>query len=208
MTIFGKLKMLRETLLLASRSPARARLLSAAGVSFKVAVPKVDEAVIKARMYTNQASPAQAANALAEAKALQLSRKEPKVLVLGADQLLVCDHLWFDKPGDQNSLREQILTLQGRWHTLWTAAVMMRNGERVWHTQQEARLRMRPLTEAEIQRYVAAAAPRAVSCVGGYEIEGIGVNLFTEVKGDMFVIQGLPLLEVLQALRELARESL
>ena len=194
-----------DPLVLASGSPARARLLRDAGVDFTAVRPAVDEAALKAALKADGIDPAGAAETLAEAKALQISLRAPDALVLASDQLLVCGETWFDKPQDRDNLRAQIGTLQGRWHSLWTAAVLMRGGQRFWHTRQEAKLLMRPLTPAEIDTYTAAASDAVLSCVGGYEIEGLGANLFSAIQGDTFVIQGLPLLEVLQALRDQGR---
>ena len=194
-----------DPLVLASGSPTRARLLTAAGVRFEAIRPGVDEDALKASLRADGLDPAGAAETLAEAKALQLSLRAPDALVLGSDQLLVCGQAWFDKPQNRDNLQAQISTLQGRWHSLWTAAVLMRGGQRIWHTRQEARLLMRPLTPDEIGAYVAAVGDNVLACVGGYEIEGLGANLFSAIQGDTFVIQGLPLLEVLQALRDQGR---
>ncbi len=194
-----------DPIVLASGSAARARMLTAAGVEFEAIRPGVDEDAIKASLKADQAPPANATETLAEAKALQISLRAPDALVLGSDQLLVCGEAWFDKPQDADNLRAQISTLQGRWHSLWTAAVLMRGGQRIWHTRQEAKLLMRPLNLEEIDAYTKAAGDSVLSCVGGYEIEGLGANLFNTIQGDTFVIQGLPLLEVLQALRDQGR---
>lgn len=194
-----------DPLVLASGSQSRIRLLNSAGVSFEAIKPSVDEAAIKLTLKSDGAEPANAAETIAEAKALQLSLRAPDALVLGSDQLLVCGDSWFDKPRDRENLQAQISTLQGRWHSLWTAAVLIRGGQRVWHTRQEARLLMRPLSESEIESYAATAGPSVLSCVGGYEIEGLGANLFSKIEGDAFVIQGLPLLQLLQALRDQGR---
>ena len=200
--------MIDGPLILASASSTRARLLSAAGIRFETIHPGIDERALKAALKSDGIDSAAAAETLAEAKALQISLRVPEALILASDQLLVCGEVWFDKPRDYSNLIAQIQTLQGRWHSLWTAAVLMRGGQRIWHTRQQAKLLMRPLEPEEIKAYANQAGESVLSCVGGYEIEGLGANLFTKIEGDTFVIQGLALLEVLEALRNQGRAPL
>ena len=109
-------------LILASASPTRRALLDAAGLTFEARATYVDEASLKARMRRVGGSAADAAMALAHAKAAALTVPGDAV-VIGADQILVCGDAWFDKPADMAAARAQLLALRSAPHTLVTAVV-------------------------------------------------------------------------------------
>ena len=189
-------------LVLASTSAARRALLAAAGVSAELAAPHVDEAELKASLAAAGARPRAIADALAEAKAVKISRRVPDGLVLGADQLLVrADGRIFDKPGSLSEAADQLRALAGTTHRLLTAAVIAEGGAPVWRTLDIATLAMRPLSESFIADYLAAEGDAVLGCVGAYRLEGRGAQLFTPVSGDFFTVLGLPLLAVLDYLR-------
>jgi septum formation protein len=189
-------------LILASASPARARLLAAAGLLFEQRPAAVDEEAVRAALQAEQASPADAATALAELKAQRVAREgPPDAVVLGADQILTCAGRWFAKPSDLAEARAQLMELAGRAHELATAVVGLRGGARIWHSVSQARLWLRPCSAAFLDDYLASVGERALAAVGAYQIEGPGAQLFARIEGDHFAIQGLPLLEVLEFLR-------
>lgn len=194
------------SLVLASASPARRTMLEAAGVPVTVEPARIDEAAVKAAMRAEAAPPRDLADTLAELKACRVSARRPDVLVLGADQVLVLDGRVLDKPADMEEARAQLLALRDKRHMLLSAAVIALDGEPVWRHIGQARLRMRPFTDAFLERYLAAAGEAVLGSVGAYHLEGIGAQLFAEVQGDHFTVLGLPLLEVLGYLR--AREVL
>ena len=189
------------TLVLASASAARAMLLRRAGVPFRVDAAGIDEAEAKRSLESEGADAAALATALAELKALRVSRRQPGALVLGADQILECNGVRFDKPPDLAHARAQLRALSGRTHALVSAAVVVRDGERLWHATDLARLTMRPLGEAFIDGYLGRVGKTALQSVGAYQLEGLGAQLFTKVEGDHFTILGLPLLPLLDFLR-------
>lgn len=186
---------------LASTSPARAAMLTAAGVGFTVQAPLVDEDGIKAGLIAEWARPDWIAGALAETKAVKVSRRVAG-LVLGADQVLVTvDGAMLDKPGDRAGAAAQLKALMGAEHRLIAAAVIAENGVAVWRARDSARLTMRVLSDAFIDDYLKREGDAVLGCVGTYRIERLGAQLFIKVSGDPFVIQGLPLLAVLDYLR-------
>lgn len=186
-------------LCLASGSTARAALLTGAGVPFRQVTPAVDEAAIKHAARAAGATPVAAALRLASAKARAVAAPG---LVLGADQLLVCDGAWFDKPPTLAAAATQLATLRGRGHTLPTAAVLMRDGATVWQHVAEPRLVMRPFSAAFIDAYLLAEGEAVLTSVGAYRIEGRGIQLFDRIEGEHAAILGLPLLALLGFLRE------
>lgn len=188
-------------LVLASQSPARRRLLEAAGVPFLAESPRVDEDEVKASLQAAGASPEQAAEQLAELKALKVSQRHPGAIVVGCDQLLVCEGRWFDKPADRAAALAQLEALQGRPHRLVTSVVAARDGQRLWHHQEAPRVTLRRLDRAALERYLDAAGASVLASVGAYHLEGLGAQLMARVEGDAFAIQGLPLLPLLDFLR-------
>ncbi len=188
-------------LILASGSRTRQTMLADAGVPFAVDVPRVDEDGIKAAMRAEGAPPGDVAEALAELKASRISPRYPGFLVVGCDQMLACDGRWFDKPADRAGAREQLLALRGRTHELISCAVVMRDGERLWHHIDRARLTMRPFTEAFLDEYLDRAGEAVLHSVGAYQLEGLGAQLFSRVQGDYFTILGMPLLPLLDFVR-------
>jgi septum formation protein len=189
-------------LVLASASPARARLLAAAGLVFEQRAAAVDEEAVRAALQAEEATPADAATALAELKAQRVAHEvPPDAVVLGADQILSCAGRWFAKPSDLAEARAQLEDLSGRAHELATAVVGCRGGARIWHSVAQARLRLRPCSAGFLDDYLASVGERALAAVGAYQIEGPGAQLFARIEGDHFAIQGLPLLEVLEFLR-------
>ena len=190
-----------KPLVLASASPSRRRLLEAAGVDLIVDPARVDEDAVKQSARAEGLAAADVAVMLAHIKAERVSARRPGAFVLGADQLLDSDDDWFDKPGTPEGLHRQLASLRGREHRLRTAAVIVRDGVRVWHHLAEPRLTMRRFSDDFLERYVKRFADRVVYNVGGYEIEGVGIQLFSKVTGDQFSIMGLPLLPLLEFLR-------
>jgi septum formation protein len=190
-----------EGLILASASTVRARLLAAAGVDFRIEPAELDEGLLKQASRVEGRDAAGCALALAEAKARQVAARCGRAVVIGADQLLVCGEVWFDKPADLGQARTQLQALRGRTHELVTAACAVQDGSRLWHAVSSPRLTMRHFTDVFLDDYIPAEAAGILGSVGAYRLEGRGVQLFEHVEGDYFAILGLPLLELLGFLR-------
>ena len=188
-------------LVLASRSPARARLLAEAGIDVGVDAAAVDETELKVLALARGDDPRRIALDLAEAKALAVSARRDG-LVIGADQTLELDGRLFDKPPSLDAARDQLTALRGREHRLHAAVAVVRGPTVLWRTVKTVSLWMRPVSDAFLDHYLAAEGAALLGCVGAYRLEALGVQLFDRIEGDYFTVLGLPLLPLLAFLRE------
>lgn len=188
-------------IVLASASRARLAMLERAGVSCIAMPAAVDETEISRGLAAEGAGPAEIAEALAEIKAQRISPKADGAMVIGADQVLDCEDTLFGKAADRAAARAHLQALSGKTHRLTSAVVCVRDGTRLWHQTDSARLSMRTLSPAFIDDYLDRMGDRVLHSVGGYEIEGLGAQLFTRIQGDVFTIMGMPLLPLLGFLR-------
>lgn len=187
-------------LILATASQTRLSLLRDAGIAAAAIPASIDEEAIKRAARRDGASPDDTALLLADLKARRVAK--PDAIVIGADQLLVCDGTWFDKPADRAAARTQLLMLRGRPHTLHTALVAYRDARRIWQHVACPRLTMRHFSEAALDAYLDLEGDRLLFSVGAYRLEGPGVQLFSAVEGEHAAILGLPLLALLAFLRQ------
>lgn len=188
------------TVTLASKSAARAAILKGAGVDFATADSGVDEALLKEGLLARDANPAQVAAALAREKALAVSRVRAG-LVIGADQTLDFEGRLYDKPPNLSTAAERLRALRGRTHALHAAVAVARDGQLVWETLSSAELIMRDFSDHFLSAYMDTEGQELLSSVGAYRLEGLGVQLFSEIRGDYFTILGLPLTGLLDLLR-------
>ncbi len=186
---------------LASGSRIRAELLRNAGLTFTVQKSNVDEEELKASMRAEGLSPKLQAEMLAETKATRVSAKVGG-LVLGADQMMSLNGEGFDKPASREEATARLKAFSGKPHYLESAAVIAMNGEPIWRHINRPKLTMRNLSDAFIEDYLDQIRDAAFESVGAYQLEGLGVQLFSKIEGDYFSILGLPLLEILTFLRD------
>jgi len=185
---------------LASKSSARQSLLKNAGVVFEAVVAGVDEEAAKAGLLAEGSAPRDVADALAEMKAVKVSTKRPG-LVIGADQTLDFAGRLIDKVETLDEARALLLELRGQTHKLHSAVVVARDGRPIWRLVDSAKLSVRPFSEAWLDGYLERRGDHILHCVGCYELEGEGVQLFDGVHGDYFTVLGLPLVGLLDFLR-------
>ncbi|EQB06110.1 septum formation protein Maf [Sphingobium quisquiliarum P25] len=189
-------------IVLASQSASRRALLQAAQVPFEALSPGVDEEAAKGALRADGLDARALADALAELKALRVSRRVAGALVLGCDQTLsLGDGSMIDKAVDRADAERILKLLSGQVHHLHSAAVIVLNGEPIWRHVERVRMTVRPLSDEFIASYLDREWDECRWCVGCYRIEGPGAQLFSRIEGSQFAIQGLPLLPLLDFLR-------
>jgi septum formation protein len=189
----------QKPLILASQSQVRQTLLANAGLSFEAKPAAIDERAIQKN--SGLVAAGEIAAHLAREKARFVSLQSPGRYVIGADQTLECDGRLFNKPAGRAGAIEHLHALAGRTHALHAAIAVARDGKPLFEDVSIARLTMRELSDGAIEAYLDAAGDAVTASVGAYQLEGLGVHLFSRIEGDHFTILGLPLLPLLAFLR-------
>ena len=212
----------RLRVVLASQSRSRRAMLEQAGLVFDVIPSDVNEAALRSAFEPertlDEEYPIEVAEMLAAAKAADVSARLPEALVIGCDQVLalasernmeISGKLWsaasyeiFEKPADITAARVHLSRLRGRVHQLHAAVVLVQGGEVLWTCTDSAELGMRDFSDAFLDQYLERVGTRVCDSVGAYQLEGLGVQLFEQISGDYFTILGMPLLPLLEELRE------
>ena len=185
--------------ILASSSTIRSAVLLHAGVTHTAIRPSVDEELLKIK-HANL-TPLQLSLALARDKALRISLAHRNDLVIGADQVLVCDGQLFSKPISIEDARSQLQQLRGRPHELITSLSVCQDHLQIWSSTVTATLWMREFSDKFLGEYLDCIRSDVTTSVGGYKLESRGIQLFDHIDGDHFAILGLPLLPLLAFLR-------
>ncbi len=191
-----------KPIVLASASRSRRALLENAGVAFEALATDVDEDEIKQVSLANGLSVEATALALAEAKAEAAQAMHPESLIIGADQMLALRAERYDKPVSMSAARSQLQAFRGKRHTLHSAVVLLGPQGKIWGHVEPAHIDMRNFSDAFLDAYLDQVGEDVMKSVGGYFMEGAGVQLFERVDGDFFTVLGLPLTPLLAALRD------
>ena len=192
---------MKQKIILASESSARKNLLQQAGVHFKCVAAKIDEDAIKNSLHSEGAKPNEIVDTLAEYKALRVANNFPNDIVIGSDQILVCNSIILSKVRTFDEAKKTLTFLKGKSHQLLSAAVIYENNKPVWRTVSRAQLFMRDFSDSYLDEYINTSNENILSSVGCYLLEDKGIGLFNRIQGDYFTILGFPLLEVLNFLR-------
>ncbi|RDV04051.1 Maf family protein [Undibacter mobilis] len=190
----------QQPLVLASKSDIRGKILAAAGLRFGIRPAQIDERAVEADAKVSDALAA--ARLLARAKAMAVAAQMPGHVVLGADQTLAHGSARLTKPASREEASSQLRILRGRTHELHSGLAVVRDGEVLFELVDTARLTMRDFSDRFLDDYLDMTGDVALTSVGAYQLEGIGIHLFDRVDGDYFTILGLPLLPLLKFFRD------
>ena len=186
-------------IILASGSQSRKQMLEDAGIPFVIIKTNTDEDTLKKKL--NHLPYEQQVIELAIAKAVDVSIENPDHIVIGGDQMCICDSKVFDKPGSVEKAIENLKLLSGTVHFQHSGICIYKNGNKLWEYSEVVKMTMHKLSEDEIINYVKLENP--VNAAGAYKFESLGCNLFSSVDGSSYTVRGMPLLPLLNKLREL-----
>lgn len=175
-------------------------MLDQAGVAHQAIPTAVDEAGVKQRF----ADPEMAALKLARVKALAVSGSHMEDWVIGSDSIVDVEGRMFDKPESRQQAGEHLRFFSGKAMRLISAVALARGGAVDWSHCDRAELQVRSLSDDFIHQYLEEEWPAVGGCVGVFRMEGRGVQLFSRVEGSHFTILGMPLIPLLNALRDRA----
>ncbi|MDB6452762.1 Maf family protein [Falsirhodobacter sp. 20TX0035] len=184
-------------LILATSSESRRQMMAKAGLVAEAIPARIDEEAVRASLDAEGAKPRDVADTLAEMKARKIAERHPDAIVIGGDQVLVFDGRIHGKPDTPDQARDQLRSMRGQTHQLLSAVVVYEEARPVWRHVAEARMVMRPFSDAWLDGYLQRNWDSVRHSAGAYKLEEEGVRLFTEVKGDWFTVMGLPLLPLL-----------
>ena len=189
-------------LILASGSQARRNMLMAVGLSFDTIPADIDEQSLMNHFLDQNSQITEITEELACAKALHVSEQHLDSFVIGSDQTLEFEGQLLSKACDENEAREKLCMLRGKTHLLHSSVCVMHKGRKVFLYTDTARLTMHDFDDQFLDKYMTKNADVLVSCVGSYDIEGLGAWVFEDVQGDHYTVMGMPLLPLLSFLRE------
>lgn len=180
---------------LASSSPYRRDLLERLRIDFETASPDLDERALPGE------TPQALVQRLARGKASALATRFPHHLIIGSDQVAVCDGEVLTKPGTPERARAQLQRQSGQDVDFLTSLCVLNSASGRQHTDVAlTRVRFRPLGDDEIARYIARENP--IDCAGSFKCESLGISLFAAIDSDdPTALIGLPLIRLCGMLR-------
>ena len=185
-----------NTIILASKSGVRKKILEDNKIICEVEPSNVDEESIKESLLKEKASPEIISKNLAELKANKISQKRAGKLVLGADSVIDLNGKIVSKPVNRDEALNILRDLNGKTHHLISSVCISQNGSMIWNYTDKASLTMKQMKEEELINYLAKISDEALYAYNVYQIEGEGRSLFSAVDGDEDTIMGLPVKKI------------
>ena len=189
-------------IILASGSRARQEMLTNACIDFEIKPADINERSILNALKKEEINTSGICLHLSEEKARVISSQYPEEYVIGSDQILSMNDEIFSKAKDNEEAFQKLKDFQGKEHYLTAGVVVSKSGKTLWRHTDVAALKMRTMNDQKITEYIDKAGDIVTSCVGCYALEGLGIRLFSDIRGDFFTILGMPLLPLLNFLHD------
>ena len=191
-----------DSIILASKSAIRKKILEENGISCVVEPANVDEDLVKESLLNKGESPQIISKNLAELKANKISNKINGKLVLGADSIIDYNGNIISKPSNREEALVILKKLNGQKHYLISSVCISKNGSMLWNYTDKAVLTMKQMTDEELKSYLSKIKDSKLYAYNIYQIEGEGRSLFSKIEGDKNTIMGLPIKQIKEYLKQ------
>ena len=187
---------------LASTSKSRYFILKNTGLSFSKHPPLCDENKLKKELLIRKKTPKKISLELARSKAFSVSKKIKNKIIVGSDTVIFINQKILNKAKNLNEAKNKIKLMAGKKHSIYSSASVFYNKKEIWNKTQKTTVKIRKLTDKEINTYLSNTGTKILSSVGCYQIEMGGANIIESIKGDYFNVMGFPLFPFLNFLKK------
>ena len=181
-----------KSIILASKSEVRKKILDENKIKCSVEPSNLDEDEVKKSLINQGANPELISKNLAELKANKVSQKRIGEIVLGADSVIDLNGKLISKPTNRTEAMSILNSLNGKSHFLISSVCISLDGKMIWNYTEKAEMKMKNFTKEELQEYLNKISDKNLYSYNVYQIEGEGKKLFSEIKGNVDTIMGLP----------------
>ena len=192
-----------KSIILASKSEVRKKILDENNIKCAVEPSNLDEDEVKKSLINQGATPELISKNLAELKANKVSQKRLGEIVLGADSVIDLNGQLISKPTNRSEAMSILTSLNGKSHFLISSVCISLDGKMIWNYTEKAEMKMKNLTKEELQEYLTKISDKNLYSYNVYQIEGEGKKLFSEIKGNVDTIMGLPIKNIRQYLENI-----
>ncbi len=181
-----------KSIILASKSEVRKKILDENNIKCTVEPSNLDEDEVKKSLINQGATPELISKNLAKLKANKVSQKRLGEIVLGADSVIDLNGQLISKPTNRTEAMSILTSLNGKSHFLISSVCISLDGKMIWNYTEKAKMKMKNFTKEELQEYLNKISDKNLYSYNVYQIEGEGKKLFSEIKGNVDTIMGLP----------------
>ena len=189
--------------ILASTSKSRYFMLKNTNLSFSRHAPLCDETKLKKELLLKKTTPKKISLELARLKAFSISKKIKNKIIVGSDTIIFINKKILNKAKNLREAKNKIKIMAGKSHSIYSSVSVFYNKKEIWHKTQKTTVKIRKLTDKEINIYLSNTGTKILSSVGCYQIEMGGANIIENIKGDYFNVMGFPLFPFLNFLKKL-----